>query len=98
MKKMPFFMKLDKMMGDEMDEDGYYIHTLSVSPQYQGRGIGAAIIETLAKKYGKLYAHVNSNRKRAVKFYKRMGFIEKSKGTLEYKGNELSESLMERLV
>jgi ribosomal protein S18 acetylase RimI-like enzyme len=96
MKKMPFLMKLTKAAAGAMDEDGYYIHTLSVSPLFQSRGVGARIIEIMAENHGKLYLHVNRNNSRAVKFYSRTGFKEKHIGTATSKGRELCQCLMER--
>jgi len=54
LKKMPLFFKMAKITSGEMDENGYYIHTISVSPSYQGRGFGTRMIEMVAEKQNKL--------------------------------------------
>ncbi|MFW6304965.1 MAG: GNAT family N-acetyltransferase [Candidatus Saliniplasma sp.] len=97
LKKMPLFLKMNKIVAGEMDEDGYYIHTISVSPEYQRQGIGSQMIEKFAKKYGKLYLHVNTKNPQAIKFYNKNGFQEKFRGKVKYKGKYLSECLMERI-
>jgi len=95
-RKMPLYWKMNKIVAGEMDEDGYYIHTISVKPEYQGRGIGSQMIELMGKEYGKLYLHVNSKNSRAINFYTKNGFEEKFRGEVKYKGRYLGECLMER--
>ena len=96
LRKIHLFWKMNKIVAGEMDEDGYYIHTISVKPEYQGRGIGSQMIERMAQENRKLYLHVNSKNSRAINFYNKNRFEEKFKGEVKYKGKYLSECLMER--
>jgi len=96
MRKLPLYWKMNKIVTGEMDEDGYYIHTISVKPEYQGRGIGSQMIEMMEEEHGKLYLHVNSKNSRAIDFYIKNGFEEKFRGEVKYKKKYLSECLMER--
>lgn len=72
LRKMPLYRKMSKIVAGEMDEDGYYIHTVSVSPKYQGKGIGTHMIEMIADKHEKLYLHVNSKNDLAIEFYNKV--------------------------
>ncbi|GAB6989152.1 GNAT family N-acetyltransferase [Paenibacillus pini] len=68
-------LQLDK----ESDEDEYYIDTLSVSPQFGGRGIGSALIsaaEDKAKelKYNKIAMAVITDNERAYSLYLYLGY------------------------
>ncbi len=94
--KMPLYWKMSKIITGEMEKDGYYIHTISVKPEYQGRGIGTHMIEMMSEEYGKLYLHVNSKNSRTITFYNKNGFEEKFRGKVKHKGRYLSECLMER--
>ncbi len=96
--KIPFIIKLDKVVSGEMDPDGYYIHQLSVDPVFQNRGFGSTIINTTAHEHKKLYLHVNCENERAVSFYKNVGFREKSRGSTSYKGKCICECLMEKNI
>ncbi len=96
LKKMPLYWKMNKIVAGEMEEEGYYIHTISVKPEYQGGGIGSQMIELMGEEHGKLYLHVNSKNSRAINFYNKNGFEEKFRGEVKYKGRCLSECLMER--
>ena len=96
LKKMPLFFRMSKITSGEMDENGYYIHTISVSPSYQGRGFGTCMIEMVAEKQNKLYLHVNVLNQRAQKFYKKVGFQSRSKDMMIYKRKEIGTYLMEK--
>lgn len=98
LKRMPVFFRMARIMPGEMDKDGYYILGLSVIPAYQGQGFGSRMIEFLAEKHHKLYLHVNINKPRAQKFYKKVGFYPRVKGTMAYKGREIGTYLMEKTV
>ncbi len=98
MKKMFFYNKLNKIVAGDMDDEGYYIHTLSISPDFQGQGFGRQIIDLISKDQKKLYLHVSRKNKGAVKFYEAVGFQEKFRGSITHKGKELCESLMEKVI
>lgn len=95
-KKMPLFMKMDKMLGGDLDDDGLYIHTISVDEEFRGMGIGSNIINKIAEENSKMYLYVNMENKGAIRFYKRNGFEEKHLGTMLHKGEKFGEYLMER--
>lgn len=95
-KKMPLFMKMDKMLGGDLDNDGLYIHTICVDEKFRGKGIGSDILKKIAEENSKMYLYVNMNNDGAVRFYKRNGFEEKHLGTMTHKGEKFGEYLMER--
>lgn len=69
----------DKLIGlVEVLDDGElnaYIHYLLVHPKYQKKGIGAALIERVKKKYKDyLYLTVICEKKENVAFYEKMSF------------------------
>jgi len=97
-KRTPLFLKLNRIMAGEMDQDGYYIHTLSIDSGYQGQGLGTEIIRHLSEEHSKIYLHVNTNNQGAVRFYEKVGFREKARGKTVFRGQELSEALMERIA
>ncbi len=82
----PILDRLRKLKNDpsvtldqEADEDEYYIDTLSVSPQFGGKGIGSALIlhaENRAKelKYNKIALAVVTDNHRAHSLYDRKGY------------------------
>ncbi|MCL0065303.1 GNAT family N-acetyltransferase [Dehalococcoidia bacterium] len=96
LKKMPLFLRMAKITSGKMDENGYYIHTISVGPTHQGCGFGTGMIEMLAEQQNKLYLHVNINKQRAQNFYKKVGFRPRSKDTIILKGKEIGTYLMEK--
>ncbi|MCD6476279.1 MAG: GNAT family N-acetyltransferase [Anaerolineaceae bacterium] len=96
LKQIFLFIKARNLGGGSMEQDGRYIYNLCVNSAYRGRGIGAALMNRLFEKYHKLYLHVNINNHRGQKFYKRMGFVQKSRRVISYKGKEFGEYLMEK--
>lgn len=82
----PILDRLRKLKNDptvsldqEADEDEYYIDTLSVSPQFGGKGIGSALMlhaENRAKelKYHKIALAVVTDNHRAHSLYDRKGY------------------------
>jgi len=95
-KKMPLFMKMDKMLGGDLDNDGLYIHTICVDEKFRGQGIGSEILNKIAEENRIMYLYVNMNNEAAIRFYKRNGFEEKHLGTMTHKGDKFGEYLMER--
>lgn len=57
-----------------------YAHYLLVRPEYQGQGIGKALIQRLKKKYADyLYLMLICEEEKTVAFYQKLGFeVEKS--------------------
>ena len=96
-KKMPLYMKMDKMLGGEIEGGGYFIHTICVDDQFRGKGIGSKMIKALEKENRKMYLYVNANNQSAISFYEKNGFIKKFHGRMNYKGKEYAEYLMEKL-
>jgi len=95
-KKMPLYMKMDRMLGGELDEDGLYIHTICVDSRKRGQGIGSEIIDLIAEENEKMYLYVNMKNDGAIRFYERNGFEKKNLGTMRHKGETHGEYLMER--
>ncbi len=93
-RRIPFYKKLDAIMQGPMESDAYYVHTLSIHPQYQGRGLGTQIIAALTQQHRTLYLHVNPDKSRSYHFYEKMGFREQSGGCMMHKGKTLRQSLM----
>lgn len=59
-----------------------YAHYLLVNPEYQKRGIGRELIETLKKKYeGYLYLILIAENKDVQHFYEKMGFAAEENAT-----------------
>ncbi|MCD5415180.1 MAG: GNAT family N-acetyltransferase [Clostridiales bacterium] len=94
LRKMYFFFIAKKINEGTMDNDAHFIHTLSVSSFYRGRGIGAELIKMMAKRHSKLYLHVNINNNRGQKFYEKMGFEQKERNVILHKGKEIGTYLM----
>ncbi|MCF7929661.1 MAG: GNAT family N-acetyltransferase [Spirochaetales bacterium] len=94
--RIPLFVRMDKMMPAAEDENGYYIHTISVDSEQRGRGFGSEMIEQIASEHGALYLHVNRDNEEAIRFYERNGFKRLAEGSMMHKGRELSQVLMSR--
>lgn len=92
--RMPLFIRMDKMMPPLEDHNGYYIHTISVSPTQRNRGFGSEMIGEIAARNGALYLHVNRDNGDAIRFYERNGFKRLAEGSMAHKGRELSQVLM----
>jgi len=97
-RKMPLFMKMSKMLGGTMENDGLYIHTICVDSEVRGQSIGSKLIQHLNNINPKMYLYVNANNRAAIRFYERNGFIRKHHGTMRHKGKDYGELLMERTV
>jgi len=95
-KKMLLFIKMDRMLGGDLDPDGIYIHTIAVDSQMRGRGIGSEILSRIAEENEKMYLYVNMNNEGAIRFYQKNGFTQKHLGKMTHKGEEFGEYLMER--
>ncbi|MFW5686413.1 MAG: GNAT family N-acetyltransferase [Spirochaetota bacterium] len=94
--RMPLFVRMDRMMPAIEDENGYYVHTISVDSDFRGRGFGSEMIEQVAAENGSLYLHVNRDNEAAIRFYERNGFERLGEGSMMHKGHELSQVLMGR--
>mgnify|MGYP006303647803 CR=1 FL=1 len=94
--RMPLFIRMDRMMPTVEDEDGYYVHTITVDAEYRGRGFGSEMIERVASEHGALYLHVNRDKEDTIRFYERNGFKRLAEGSMTHKGHELSQVLMGR--
>ena len=95
-KQFFLFMKMDKMLGGAIDDDGLYIHTLCVNSALRSAGIGSAIIRLLAEENEKMYLYVNAANDKAIRFYERNGFRRAHRGEMRHAGKTYAEYLMER--
>ncbi|UOY92655.1 GNAT family N-acetyltransferase [Ectobacillus sp. JY-23] len=83
----PIVTYLRKLHGDasiilekEADDDEYYIDTLSVHPDYSGKGIGSALIQKAEEQcqmlgYHKIAILADMSNTRALSLYKHRGYI-----------------------
>lgn len=94
--KTPFFMRMAKMLGGEIEDDGLYIHTICVDSEVRGQNIGSKLIQNLNEINPKMYLYVNADNHAAIRFYEKNGFAKKYHGTMKHKGKVLGEYLMER--
>ncbi len=95
-KKLFLFMKMEKMLGGTIDDDGLYIHTLCVNSALRSAGIGSEIIRLLAEENEKMYLYVNAANEKAIRFYERNGFRRVHRGEMRHAGKTYAEYLMER--
>ncbi len=95
-KRFFLYMKMEKMLGGEIDDDGLYIHTLAVDSGVRGRGIGSAVIRALEQENEKMYLYVNGGNEGAIRFYKRNGFTDIFYDEMTHKGETYGEFLMEK--
>jgi len=63
-----------------------------VHPEFQGKGIGTAMLEALQKIYGGFHQQMLTADGKAIEFYKKCGFEKagRTESMLIYKGNEHS--------
>lgn len=85
-----FFLKMRNV--SKIAEDEYYLNTISVYPEFRGLGLGKKLLlalEQKAKKKGdkKIILNVDSNNKRAIKFYEQLRYI-LEKESFSFKVNE----------
>ena len=89
LKKMPTMMRISHISWKEMDDQGFVVNSLCVSPSHRGKGLGSLMLEKVFETYDKVYLDVNINNDRALKFYEELGFQVKSKNTTKYKGKTI---------
>jgi len=67
----------------------YYPHMV-VHPEFQGKGIGTAMLEALQKIYGGFHQQMLTADGKAIEFYKKCGFEKagRTESMWIYKGNE----------
>jgi ribosomal protein S18 acetylase RimI-like enzyme len=96
LRKMALFIRMEKMLGGEIENDGLYIHTICVDGKVRGQNIGRMLIQYLNERNPIMYLYVNADNHSAIRFYEKNGFAKKFHGTMKYKGKELGEYLMRR--
>ncbi|MBE0479132.1 GNAT family N-acetyltransferase [Candidatus Aerophobetes bacterium] len=74
LKKMPIFMRMNRLICRKIGEDDYYVQTLCVHPSCRGRGFGTQILELALEEHGKLCLDTNIKNAGAIRFYERLGF------------------------
>ncbi len=93
----------DKTIGylialEKQDREQFYINSLYILPDYQGRGIGKQLLEIAIQKakllgYDKVWLDVMSGNTKAINWYKRQGFVFIEKGTFRM-GKTETETLV----
>lgn len=86
LKKMVTYMRIGHISWKNIDANGYLVNSLCVQPSYRSHGFGTRILETVFENYDKVYLDVNMNNKKALRFYRKLGFEIQSQGTMKYKG------------
>jgi ribosomal protein S18 acetylase RimI-like enzyme len=95
-RKFFLFLKMEKMLGGTIDDDGLYIHTLCVNSALRSAGIGSEIIRLLAEENEIMYLYVNAANEKAIRFYERNGFRRAHRGEMRHAGKAYAEYLMQR--
>ncbi len=80
--------KQRKIVGFETVRKDGYILFLGVSPDYRGIGIGRKLIEKAKKEHDNLSCHARTSNKKAIGFYKHLGFEIKKKIDNYYQNGE----------
>ena len=76
---------IDKLPS--FSQKGLYLSRNAIIPKYQNKGMGVKLINICLKKEKKLkrvFLHVRTNNKKAIKFYKHMRFVKESKKNSYY--------------
>ena len=65
--------------GSEANSDDFYVSTLSVLPEYRGKGIGTEMLRYARKiarvqNYKRCVLHVNAENESGIRFYEQNGF------------------------
>lgn len=96
LRRKNLYRKTAQMLNKAITDSSYYIHTLTIAPQYQGQGIGSITIDLLSDRYQnqKLSLYVNDQNDRAVRFYFKNGFKLDYHGQMRYHDNYYGEYLM----
>ncbi|WP_440896470.1 GNAT family N-acetyltransferase [Amphibacillus sp. Q70] len=99
LRRKKLYRQTAQMLNKAIVDSGYYIHTLTIAPQYQGQGIGSITIDRLRDRYKnqKLSLHVNDQNDRAVKFYLQNRFAFDFHGQMRYQGHYYGEYLMSKI-
>lgn len=96
LKRMPLLMRMGRITGGEMDEDGTYIHTLCVDASHRNAGIGSFMLKQRAEEHPRMYVHVNIENLRARRFYEKNGFRVQSEHRAILRRKEMGTVLMRR--
>lgn len=68
-------------------DESLWIDTIIISPYYQGKGIGTKVIDLLPIRFvniTKIELGIQKTNDRAMKFYKKLGFIQEADSGMEY--------------
>ncbi len=81
-----------------LKEDGWYLASLGVRKESQGRGLGSSLVQYfLKKRAGEYHAYLETTADRNVGFYKSLGFTETGTGRLGNPGISITAMVHEPL-
>ena len=100
-KRFPLFLKLNSIVG-YLKEGEFYISNIAVYPEYRGIGIGTTLLSFVeesmrSKNIKKLALDVETKNERAIRLYKRLGFIISRKLSTKLKGITFEFFRMEKI-
>ena len=78
-----YFLKAQDIVG-KVSENEYYLSNIAVYPEFRGLGLGTKLLseierESKRSRDKKIVLDVETNNKRAIKLYERLGYIIESK-------------------
>ncbi len=96
LKKMPTFLRLEKLVTKQIEGDSFYVNSFCVDPAHRGQRIGERMLEKIAEEYPKIYLEVNIHNERGQKFYQRLGFHAQAENSINYKNKKIGAYSMVR--
>ena len=79
--EIELFVDGEKIGEAEVEIKGKMLSRLSIFPPYQNKGYGTQIVDMLNRKYGCEVLWVNADNERAIRTYKKNGYV-KSEPTM----------------
>ncbi len=77
--------KIGFYQGQVVDEETYYIENICIISQYQGKGIGTAILKSILEKYSNKNIKIQYFKQNPVgNLYKKLGFVPNGETEFHY--------------